>query len=108
VVVYGYRGLHIHNPTTAALTLLLTVLVVSAFWGLSVSVFTAVIAALGFNYYFLPPVGTFAIADPENWVALFTFLITATIAMRLRGARMLSACTLSAKSFSPAITWWNG
>jgi two-component system sensor histidine kinase KdpD len=40
-------------------------------------------ATLGFNYYFLPPVGTFAIADPENWVALFTFLITATIASEL-------------------------
>jgi two-component system sensor histidine kinase KdpD len=65
VVVYGYRGLHIHNPTTVALTLLLTVLVISAFWGLRVSVFTAVIATLGFNYYFLPPVGTFAIADPQ-------------------------------------------
>ncbi len=83
VVVYGYRGVHISNPTTVALTLLLTVLVVSAFWGLRVSVFTAVIATLGFNYYFLPPVGTFAIADPQNWVALFAFLITATIASEL-------------------------
>src|SRR5437879_4793620 len=83
VVVYGYRGLHVHNPTTVALTLLLTVLVVSAFWGLRVSVFTAVIATLGFNFYFLPPVGTFAIADPQNWVALFAFLVTAVIASEL-------------------------
>jgi two-component system sensor histidine kinase KdpD len=83
VVVYGYRGLRVHNPTTVALTLLLTVLIVSTFWGLRVSVFTAVIATLGFNFYFLPPVGTFAIADPQNWVALFAFLITAVIASEL-------------------------
>ena len=82
-VVYGYRSLHVHNPTTIALTLLLTVLIVSAFWGLAVSIFTAVIATLGFNFYFLPPIGTLVIADPQNWVALFAFLITAVIASEL-------------------------
>jgi two-component system sensor histidine kinase KdpD len=82
-IVYGYRALHVHNPTTVALTLLLTVLIISTRWGLRVSVFTAVIGTLGFNYYFLPPVGTFAIADPQNWVALFAFLFTAVIASEL-------------------------
>ena len=82
-VVYGFRGLRVQNPTTVALTLLLTVLVISAFWGLRVSTFTAVIATLGFNFYFLPPIGTFAIADPQNWVALFAFLVTAIIASEL-------------------------
>jgi two-component system sensor histidine kinase KdpD len=43
----------------------------------------AVLATLGFNYYFLPPIGTFAIADPENWVALVAFLITAVIGSEL-------------------------
>ncbi len=83
IVVYGYRALHVHNPTTVALTLLLTVLIISTRWALRVSAFTAVIATLGFNYYFLPPVGTFAIADPQNWVALFAFLVTAVIASEL-------------------------
>src|SRR5262249_35647475 len=32
---------------------------------------------------FLPPVGQFTIADPQNWVALFSFLATALIASRL-------------------------
>jgi two-component system, OmpR family, sensor histidine kinase KdpD len=82
-VVYGYRSLHVHNPTTVALTLLLTVLVISAFWGLRVSIFTAVLATMGFNFYFLPPIGTFVIADPQNWVALFAFLVTAVIASEL-------------------------
>src|ERR1019366_3310272 len=31
----------------------------------------------------LPPVGTFTIADPQNWVALFAFLATAILAGQL-------------------------
>ena len=30
-----------------------------------------------------PPIGTFTISDPENWVALFAFLTTAVIASKL-------------------------
>ena len=41
------------------------------------------IATLAFNYYFLPPVGTFTIADPQNWIALFAFLATAVTASEL-------------------------
>ena len=41
------------------------------------------IAALAFNYYFLPPIGTLTIAAPQNWVALFAFLVTAVSASEL-------------------------
>ena len=78
-----FRRIHVNNPTTVALTFLLTVLIVSTVWGLRVSVFMAVVATLAFNYYFLPPIGTFTIADPQNWVALFAFLVTAVIASQL-------------------------
>jgi len=82
-VVYVYtRVLHV-NPTTVALTFLLSVLVISATWGLRSSLFQAVIAAAAFNYYFLPPLGTFTISDTQNWVALFAFLTTAVIASEL-------------------------
>ena len=36
-----------------------------------------------FNYFFLPPVGTFTIADPQNWVALFAFLAVSLVASNL-------------------------
>ncbi len=71
------------NPTTVALTFLLGVLLVSAVWGWQVSVFMSVLATLAFNYYFLPPLRTFVVADPQNWVALFAFLVTAITASRL-------------------------
>ena len=32
---------------------------------------------LALNFYFLPPIGTFTIADPQNWVALLAFLVAA-------------------------------
>ena len=83
LITMFFRRIHVTNPTTVALTFLLTVLIVSTVWGLRVSVFMAVVATLAFNFYFLPPVGTFTIADPQNWVALFAFLVTAVIASQL-------------------------
>jgi two-component system sensor histidine kinase KdpD len=71
------------NASTAGFAFLLAVLVVSAVWGLSCAIFLSVIATLAYNFFFLPPVGTFTIADPQNWIALFTFLLTAVIASEL-------------------------
>ena len=76
------RVVHV-NPTTVALTFLLMVLWVAAYWGFRFSVFLAVLATLAFNYNFLPPIGTFTVADPQNWVALIAFLVTAGIASQL-------------------------
>jgi two-component system, OmpR family, sensor histidine kinase KdpD len=83
LVAQIYRRLVHVNPTTVALTFLLMVLWVAAYWGFRFSVFLAILATLAFNYYFLPPVGTFTVADPQNWVALFAFLVTAGIASEL-------------------------
>ena len=83
VIAVAYRQVVHVNPTTVALTFLLAILIVSATWGLRYAVLMAIIATLLFNYFFLPPVGTFTIADPQNWVALFAFLATAIIASQL-------------------------
>jgi len=77
------RVVHGISPTTIALVFLLGVLGISTFWGLRQAVFTALIATLAFNYFFLPPLGTFTISDPQNWIALFAFLITAVTASEL-------------------------
>lgn len=71
------------NPTTVALTFLLSVLIIAAAWGLRYAVFTAIIATAGFNYFFLPPIGRWTIAETQNWIALFVFLITAIVASQL-------------------------
>jgi two-component system, OmpR family, sensor histidine kinase KdpD len=82
-VVAIYRHVTAINPTTVALTFLVAVLIVSAGWGLRYAVFLAVLTTLALNYYFLPPVGTFRIADTQNWVALLAFLATAVVASQL-------------------------
>jgi two-component system, OmpR family, sensor histidine kinase KdpD len=82
IILFYRQVLHV-NQTTVALSFLLAILAVSAVWGMAVSVFMSVLAMLSFNYFFLPPVGTFTIADPQNWVALFAFLITSITGSQL-------------------------
>ncbi len=78
-----YRAAAFANATTVALSFLLVVLGVAARWGLVEAMIASVFATLCFNYYFLPPVGTFTIADPQNWIALFTFLVVSIVASHL-------------------------
>ena len=62
---------------------LLAILMISALWGLRYAIFVAILATLGYNYFFLPPLFRFTIADPQNWVALVAFLFTAVVASEL-------------------------
>jgi two-component system sensor histidine kinase KdpD len=82
-IAFLYRHVLVVNQTTVALSLLLAILAVSAVWGMAVSVFMSIVAMLVFNYEFLPPVGTFTIADPQNWVALGAFLFTSIMGSQL-------------------------
>jgi two-component system, OmpR family, sensor histidine kinase KdpD len=82
-ITFGYsRLLHV-NQTTVALSFLLAILAVSAVWGMVVSVFMSLSAMLLFNYFFIPPTGTFTISDPQNWVALSAFLFTSIVGSQL-------------------------
>jgi two-component system sensor histidine kinase KdpD len=82
ISVFYRHILHV-NQTTVALSFLLAILAVSAVWGMVVSVAMSLVAVVAFNYYFLPPVGTLTIADPQNWVALFAFLVTSIVGSQL-------------------------
>src|SRR4051812_28535932 len=81
-LVYG-RSFHITNAAIVALTYLLVVLLVAASSDLWAAVITSCAAVALLNFFFLPPVGTWTIADPQNWVALFTFLMVSLVASRL-------------------------
>jgi len=71
------------NASTVGFLLLMVVLGVATTSGFRVSALVSIGAMLCFNFFFLPPVGRFTIADPENWVALCTFLLTALVASHL-------------------------
>jgi two-component system sensor histidine kinase KdpD len=83
LIVWFYSRVVRVNPTTVGFTFLLAVLVTSAYWGLRYAIFLAITSAVAYNYFFLPPLYRFTIADTQNWVALFTFLATAIIASEL-------------------------
>jgi two-component system sensor histidine kinase KdpD len=90
VTVAGARLLTV-SATTAALALLLVVLVISTSGRLWTATVVGLVATLALNFFFFPPVGTFTIADPQNWVALFAFLVTAVIASNLSAAAQARA-----------------
>ena len=78
------KVLSVHvNPTTVALSFLLIVLFVATAWGSKPAVLASLLGVICFNFFFLPPLHTFTIADPENWIALIAFLITAITAGQL-------------------------
>ena len=82
IALLYHRALPV-NATTVALTFLLAILAVSTIWGMAVAVVMSLAAMLAFNYYFLPPTGTFRVANAEDWVALLAFLAVAVISSHL-------------------------
>lgn len=71
------------NAVTVALTMLLAILAIASRWGLIEAIAASLASTLCFNFFFLPPVGTLTIADPQNWVALLAFLCTAVVGSQL-------------------------
>ena len=66
-----------------AMGFLIVVLLVAATSPLWVAVTTSFAAVLAFNFFFLPPVGTLTIAEPQNWMALFSLLVVSLVASNL-------------------------
>jgi len=76
------RGMHV-NASTAGFFYLLAILFIATKAGIVESTVASVAAMFCFNFFFLPPVGTLTISDPQNWIALFTFLVTSLTASQL-------------------------
>src|SRR5579862_2767637 len=103
--------------TNVALVFLTAVLAAAISYGIWPSLFACLVAMLAYNFFFLPPLYSFTIVDPENVVALFFFTVVAVVASYLSArvrAEAVSAgsmrqqprtCTCSAAS-SPACSRW--
>jgi two-component system sensor histidine kinase KdpD len=83
VTLIFVQWLRVSSAAIASTTFLLIVLVVAATSPLWIAVITSVVAMVCLNFFFLPPVGTLVIADPQNWVALVAFLAVSLIASNL-------------------------
>jgi K+-sensing histidine kinase KdpD len=75
--------LHVTNPTIVSLSFLLVVLVVATMSTRRVAIFTSIAASFCFNFFFLAPVGTLRIADPQSIAELFTLLAVSILASHL-------------------------
>jgi two-component system sensor histidine kinase KdpD len=75
-----YPLLEVAPPVSTGVTYLIAVLLISIVWGFRLGLLTAVLSALCFNWFHIPPTGRFTIAEGENWVALAVFFVAAAIA----------------------------
>jgi K+-sensing histidine kinase KdpD len=71
------------NTTTIGFALLLGVLFTAIHMGSRPALAASVVAMLGYNFFFLPPILTLTITDPQNWVALAAFSVTALVTGQL-------------------------
>ena len=81
-----------------SLLFLTAVLVSAVLFGLWPALFACVISTLAYNFLFLPPLYTFTIADPENVVALFFFVVAAVIVSNLTARVRAQAITARARA----------
>lgn len=72
-----------NNPATVAIIFLLLILFIATFIGRNPALLASFAAVAGFNFFFIPPLQTWTIAEPQNLVAWVAFTITAITAGEL-------------------------
>jgi len=84
VALLVYCGVRLQwNLSTTGFLCLLVVVFTATLFGFWEATVVSLLAVTCLNYFFVPPVLTFSIADPENWIALASFEITALVVSRL-------------------------
>jgi two-component system sensor histidine kinase KdpD len=86
IVIFAVSGLGLQlgaNATTVGFAFLLTVLGIAIKADLTIALVSSFTATACYNFFFLPPVRTFTIAEPANWVALGSFFVASILASRL-------------------------
>ena len=86
------------SVASISLVFLTAVLVSAVSYGLLPSLLACLASVLAYNFFFLPPLYTFTIADPENIVALFFFALVAVIASNLTARVRAQAITARARA----------
>jgi two-component system, OmpR family, sensor histidine kinase KdpD len=82
------------------LVLLTAVVGVAVRYGLWPSLFASVAASLCYNFFFLPPIYTFTIADPTNVAAFFFFIVMAVIVSNVAARVRTQAVTATSRARS--------
>ena len=97
-IVFAYRRVIHVNQTTVALTFLVLILITASRLRLRYSIYLSLLCAAFYNFFFLPPVGTFTINDPQNWIALAAFLGSSILVSQLSENVHREAATAESRS----------
>ncbi len=88
---------HILNLGNVALLYLLPVMAAASLFGLRTGLFAGIASSLAYNFFFLPPVGTLSVSNPENIVSIFVLLgvaiATSQLTSRVRAQADMAAAS---------------
>ncbi len=88
---------HILDLGNVALLFLLPVMAAASLFGLRTGLFAGISSSLAYNFFFLPPVGTLSVSNPENVVSIFVLLgvaiATSQLTSRVRAQADMAAAS---------------
>ncbi len=87
---------------SVSLAFLMAVLASAVAWGLLPALFSCLLSVFAYNFFFLPPLYTLTIADPENVVALFFFALVAIVVSNLTAATRVQVVSARARAKATA------
>src|ERR1039457_5903128 len=94
VLLVAYLGFQLGaNFSTTALLHILVVVLAAMWFGFWPATIASLVAFTCLNYFFVPPIFSFVVADPRNWVALMTFELNAVMVSRLSAKVRMEART---------------
>ena len=85
------------NITNIALLYLLPVMLAATRYGLWTGILSGLISSLAYNFFFIPPIHTFTISDPQNLITVIVLLTVAVVSSHLAG-RLRETALLSRRS----------
>jgi two-component system sensor histidine kinase KdpD len=92
IVLLTFAGYVLHfNPAPVGFLFLLIVVCVAILCGFWQASIVSVLACACLDYFFYPPILHFTVNDPQDWVALGAFEISALLVSRLSSREQLSS-----------------
>jgi len=71
----------------ASMLYLIAVLATAVAFGRGAAIFASVVAFLTFDWFFVSPIHQWTVGDPEEWLSLLLFLLTAIVTGQLAAAQ---------------------
>lgn len=82
-VAWVFNAFTAHALGSVGMFFLVPVLLSAIRFGLRPALMTAFVSVMAYNFFFLPPLYTFTIADPNNWLSFAILLLVAITAANL-------------------------